>query len=267
MMHPILKRVLSPALDPLLSAALLSRLGDLGAAHRHGSRARKLVALTFDDGPVRGGTEEVLDALAEHGVHATFFCIGANALQHPELIRRAAAAGHVIGAHSMHHSRLATVSPTDTAHIDDCVDALRGVLGRAPALYRPPWGWLTPWEMRRLRQRGLAAIRWDVETADWRLPCPGGETLCAEALPRVYPGSILVFHDGASHAERHEKPQTVAALRRLIPELRAHGYRFVTIPELLSIPAYQLELIGADTRSMANPNTPASASSSPKSGI
>ena len=78
-----LKSLLAPALDPIGNRVLLSRLGDWGMAHWHGPRSRRLVALTFDDGPVLGGTEAVLDVLAEHDVRATFFCIGANVRLHP----------------------------------------------------------------------------------------------------------------------------------------------------------------------------------------
>jgi peptidoglycan/xylan/chitin deacetylase (PgdA/CDA1 family) len=237
--NPTFKRLASPALDPLGYALLMSRAADLGLAHRHGLRTAPRVALTFDDGPVLGGTEVVLDALGELGVPGTFFCIGANALLHPEIIRRADAAGHVIGAHSMHHGRIQAVSLTDTAHIDECLAVLREVLGRTPALYRPPWGWLTPWEALRLRQRGLAIIRWDVETLDSERPCPPGDAMAAWTLPRVRPGTIIVFHDGFTHADRYEKPETVRALRLLVPELKARGYTFVTVPELLGIPAYQ----------------------------
>jgi peptidoglycan/xylan/chitin deacetylase (PgdA/CDA1 family) len=235
----LLRSLLAPALEPIGNRVLMSRLGDWGMAHWHGPRSRRLVALTFDDGPVLGGTGAVLDILAEHGVHATFFCIGANVRQHPELVRRAFAAGHVIGAHSMHHSRLATVTPLGAAHIEDCLRELAHAVGRMPALYRAPWGWMTPWEALRLRRRGLEIIRWDIETPDSLLPCPSGDAICALTLPHVRPGSILVFHDGFTHADRYDKPETVEALRLLIPRLRARGYGFATIPELLGIRAYQ----------------------------
>ncbi|HEX8036788.1 MAG TPA: polysaccharide deacetylase family protein [Ktedonobacterales bacterium] len=234
----MLKQLVSPVLDAVGNAVLMSPLGDLGTAHRHGSRERKIVALTFDDGPVSGGTEDVLDALEQHHAPGTFFFIGANILMHPDIVRRAYQAGHAIGAHSMNHSRLDTVSFGDAEHIDDCVQALQDTLGRRTALYRPPWGWMTPWEARRLHQRGLAIIRWDLETPDWKVPCPPGDAIAAWTLPQVRPGTIIVFHDGMTHAERHEKPETALAVRLLIPALRDQGYDFATIPELLDIPAY-----------------------------
>lgn len=238
MVNPVTKRFVSPILDPIGNALLMSRLGDLGMAHRHGDRMRKVVALTFDDGPVLGGTEGVLDTLGELGVLGTFFCIGANVRMHPQVLRRAYDLGHIIGGHSMNHGRTGAVSLTDYSHIDDCLYEIHEVISRMPALYRSPWGWMTPWELRRLRRRGLEYIRWDIETPDSILPCPSADAMFTWTLPKVKPGSILVFHDGFTHAERYDKPETIGLLRLLIPALRAQGYEFATIPELLDIPAY-----------------------------
>ena len=172
MVNPTFKRIASPMLDPLGYALFTTPLADLGIARRHGSRTNMQVALTFDDGPVLGGTEQAFDTLGEFGVHGTFFCIGANALMHPELVLRGYQEGHVIAAHSMNHARVTAVKPSGAAHIDDCLTTLHGILGITPALYRPPWGWLTPWETLRIRSRGLAVIRWDIESPDSELPCP-----------------------------------------------------------------------------------------------
>lgn len=239
MVHALVKQVLSPVLDPIGNRVLMSPLGDLGMAYRHGSRSRKAVALTFDDGPVHGGTEQVLDVLDECGVRGTFFCIGANAALNPDVLKRADAAGHVIGAHSMDHGRSGALSLTDGAHIDGCLREIRAVIDKTPALYRPPWGWTTPWEAARLRRRGLHIIQFDLETPDSAVPCPPGSEMHAWTLPRVRPGNIIVFHDGKTHAEHHDKPETARALRLLIEALRQQDYEFVTIPDMLSIPAYQ----------------------------
>src|SRR5262245_44715830 len=129
MVNSTFKRIVAPVADPLGYALLMSRAADLGLARRHGPRTEKRVALTFDDGPVPGGTESVYEILSEFGVLGTFFCVGTNTREHPTLIRTGVALGHVIGAHSMYHARMSAVSPTDTAHIDDCLGALRQVLG------------------------------------------------------------------------------------------------------------------------------------------
>lgn len=239
MVNALVKQALSPVLDPLGNWMLMSPLGDLGLAHRHGDRTRRAVALTFDDGPVCGGTEQVLDVLDEYGAPGTFFCIGINVTLNPDIIRRADAAGHIIGAHSMNHGRTGAVSLTDGAHIDDCLRVIRATIGHTPALYRPPWGWMTPWEAMRLRRRGLHIVQFDLETPDSAVPCPPGDSMCSWTLSRVRPGSIVVFHDGMTHAQRHDKPETARALRLLIEALRAQSYKLTTIPELLGIHAYQ----------------------------
>ena len=238
MVNSTFKRIVSPVLDPLGNALLVSRAASIGHSYRHGPRTLMRIALTFDDGPSLGGTEAVLDTLDEFGVLGTFFCVGANTKMHPEVVRRAYSSGHIIGAHSMNHGRTGAVSLTDGSHIDDCLREIRRVTGRTPALYRPPWGWLTPWEMLRLRQRGLEVIQWDIETPDSDVPCPDGAYMAKWALSKAQPGTILVFHDGNPHADRYEKPETVRALRLLIPDLRSNGYEFVTIPHLLDVPAY-----------------------------
>lgn len=235
----MLKELVSPVLDVVGNSVLTTPVGDLGVAHRHGPRDRKAIALTFDDGPVPGGTEDVLHVLDEYNVPGTFFVLGVNVLMHPDIVRRAFRAGHTIGAHSMNHSRIATVSLSDTTHLDACVEAIEGVLGRRTALYRPPWGWMTPWEVHRLRSRGLELIRWDVETPDSLVPCPPGAEMFTWTLPRIRPGSIVVCHDGMVQSEHHEKPETVRLLRMLIPALRDQGYTFVSVPDLLNIHAYQ----------------------------
>lgn len=220
-------------------AILRSRAADLALSRRHGPRDRRVVALTFDDGPVRGGTERVLDELARLGVAATFFCVGVNAERHPELIRRAIAAGHVIAAHSMWHNRLDALSLTGAAHLDRCQAALRDTSGHVPALYRAPWGWLTPWEALRVRRRGLSLIAWDVYSLDANEPPPPAQAMLARTLARVRPGSIVLCHDGYAHADARERPETVALIAALVPALRARGYDLVTVPDLLGIPAYQ----------------------------
>jgi peptidoglycan-N-acetylglucosamine deacetylase len=226
-------------IEHLGSAVLMSRVGDLGQSYRHGSRFSRQVALTFDDGPVAGGTEETLSLLKEYAILGTFFCVGANVAQHPEIVRRIVERGHVVSAHSMYHSRKASLSLTGGSHIEECVQVIRDTLGKTPALYRAPWGWMTPWEVARLRKRGLTPIRWDIEAPDSLEPCPSGEQIASWTLCRVRPGSILVFHDGIPHGHYHSKPQTVEALQVIVPELRSRGYEFVTVPALLNIPAYR----------------------------
>lgn len=211
----------------------------LWGVHLHGDRQKQHIALTFDDGPVAGGTERVLDTLGEFGVPGTFFCLGANTRQHPEIVQRTVREGHVVGNHSMHHSRIDGLSLRNNAHFLESERVLQSVLGHAPRLYRSPWGWSSPWEVYRLRQHGLEPIGWDVYTLDWQNPCPDGDWIGRGVIQATRPGSIVLFHDGFTHALRHEVPETVKALRLVIPTLQKQGYAFVTIPDLLGISVFK----------------------------
>ncbi|RRR77904.1 MAG: polysaccharide deacetylase family protein [Candidatus Viridilinea halotolerans] len=205
----------------------------------HGSREQRTLALTFDDGPSRPCTEQLLAALDELGVKASFFCLGVNVGYHPDLVLQMFQAGHVIGNHSGWHSRKLGLLPWgDLAHIRAGEAAIAQVIGVRPRFYRPPWGWLTPWEARRLTQAGYTIVGWDVYTLDWVIPEVDGATLARDACRDAQPGSIFCFHDAKPWEAVWEKTETTRALRILVPALRAQGYTFVTLAELLQRPAY-----------------------------
>jgi peptidoglycan/xylan/chitin deacetylase (PgdA/CDA1 family) len=207
--------------------------------HNHGPRDVRKIALTFDDGPSKPCTEELLDAMGELDVRGTFFCVGVNCRWHPDVVMRAFQAGHTIANHSFEHSRKAGIRlGDDCRHIDAGADIIGGIIGRRPRLYRPPWGWLTPWEGRRLSQRGYTIVGWDVYTLDWQLPEPDGVKVAEDARRITQPGSILLFHDANAGVQNWNKTETTRAIKHIVPALRAEGYEFVTVPELLHVPAY-----------------------------
>jgi len=225
--------------DEVGNTLLQPPIGGLGRVHVHGPRSRRRIALTFDDGPNAPSTSDVLDVLAAHGVKATFFCVGVNAVRFPRLVERAYTEGHTIGNHSMYHSRKAGLLWKEDAHIDACTQALTDILNVTPRLYRAPWGWVTPWETRRLRARRLDIIGWDVYTYDWQVSPPPGDEIAAGVRRDARPGSIVLFHDGIAGVHTAEKPQTARAVERTISTLRDAKFDFVTIPDLLSIEAYR----------------------------
>jgi len=237
-MPPNLKKLVTSVVDRTGNLLLRPPYGGAKYFRNHGSRETRKVALTFDDGPSKPSTEGVLDTLGDLGVKATFFCVGVNATLHPDLVARAYRENHAIGNHSMDHSRWSGLKFTDDGHIDQASQAISRIIGQTPLLYRPPWGWLTPWEGRRLSGRGYTIVGWDVFTLDWQLPEPDGEGVAESARRTAKSGSILLFHDGLPHAKTWNKKETVRALRKLVPHLRDDGYDIVTIPELLDVPAY-----------------------------
>lgn len=232
------RAVVSKTIDQVGNVLLSPPYGGFGYYYNHGPRTRRAVAFTFDDGPSRPCTEWLLDTLGELGVKATFFCVGLSVQWHPEVVQRAFAEGHVIGNHSMMHSRKAGLMLRGGAHIDEATNAIAQVIGLRPRLYRPPWGWLTPWEGQRLHQRGYAVIGWDIYPDDWKVPEVPAERLVAQIKPLIKPGSIILMHDSVSNQIRWEKTETARAVRLLTPWLRDEGYEIVTIPDLLGLPAY-----------------------------
>jgi peptidoglycan/xylan/chitin deacetylase (PgdA/CDA1 family) len=225
--------------DPLLTRLLAPPFGGRPHYVNHGPRDRAKVALTFDDGPCLGATEAVMDALHELGVPGTFFCVGANVAMNQHLVERLDRQGHTVGSHSQRHSRGAGLSLRDEEHITDAESEIEQVLGRRPALYRPPWGWLTPWEGRRLRRLGYTIVGWDVYTLDWKLPEPDAEMVAASAVADTRPGSIYCFHDAFPLARTWHKTVTVESIRRLVPRVIDLGFEFTTVDEMLGVPAYR----------------------------
>lgn len=225
--------------DPVLTKLLAPPMGGRRHYVNHGDRGRRQVALTFDDGPCRGSTEALLDALGELDAPGTFFCVGANVDMNPQIVERLDREGHVVGSHSQRHERGAGLSWRDTEHILSAERSIAEVLGKRPALYRPPWGWLTPWEGRRLRRLGYTVIGWDVYTLDWQIPEPDPTDVADEAIADTRSGSIYCFHDAFPLVDSWDKAVTVEAVKRLVPTVRAQGYEFVTVDRLLDVPAYR----------------------------
>ncbi|MGI9052507.1 MAG: polysaccharide deacetylase family protein [Ilumatobacteraceae bacterium] len=205
----------------------------------HGDRTERRLALTFDDGPSVPSTPLLLDVLDRLDVRATFFCVGEMVAHHPNVVQRAFDEGHVIGNHSMSHHRRPALTPFDARHVDDADDAIYDAIGVLPALYRPPWGWLTPWAARRAQRRGLHCVGWDVYPDDWMVPETPAEVTAEQVRCGVRNGSIVLMHDGRAVYVDCDKTQTAAAVERFVPRLRDAGFEFVTVPELLGVEAYR----------------------------
>ena len=224
--------------DEVGNVLLQPPIGGFGKVYQHGPRNKRQIALTFDDGPNAPSTADLLDVLGEYNVKATFFCVGVNAQRFPELVKRAYDEGHIIGNHSMYHSRKSGLLFKDDAHISDCNNVLSDIIGVTPRLYRAPWGWLTPWETNRLSSQSFDIIGWDVYTYDWKIPSPSGEEIAEQVLRDVRPGSIVLFHDGIAGVHEASKPTTVKAVALAIKHFKEQGFDFVTIPQLAGIKAY-----------------------------
>ena len=185
------------------------------------------VAITYDDGPVPGSTERLLDILKRKGVHATFFVVGRNANANPQVLRRIRDEGHTIGNHSFSHPDLARQSDgAIAAQLDDTDAALQKQAGLDPHWLRPPYGSHNPRVASAAGARGMALAVWDVDTADWQHRNPA--TTCKRAVDGAREGSIILMHD------IHQP--TVDAAECVIDGLRAKGLNPVGLDEMIKRP-------------------------------
>lgn len=190
--------------------------------------AKKVVALTFDDGPDAIYTPKILEVLHQNKVPATFFVLGSQVDKHPGVMRWINKAGHEIGNHGYHHYDLNKL--TEQEVYDEIKHAERSILkttGILAQYYRPPGGVMTHDVMNAVQSCGYDIIHWSVDPRDWSL-ARTASIIAKSVKTNVSSGDIILFHDGGLNQR-----QTVAALQELITHLRAEGYRFVTISQLL----------------------------------
>jgi peptidoglycan/xylan/chitin deacetylase (PgdA/CDA1 family) len=182
------------------------------------------VALTFDDGP-SAYTSRVLAILRRFGIHGTFFIIGQQVRGNEGLLRRELAAGNAIGNHTFTH---ANVSGGGIRQMLSTQGAIRRATGYTPCLFRAPYGAVSGLLMRQARGLGMNTIQWSVDPRDWSRPGTGA--IYSRIVSATRPGAIILMHDGGG-----PRGETVAALPRVISTLRARGYRFATLPQLLGL--------------------------------
>jgi peptidoglycan/xylan/chitin deacetylase (PgdA/CDA1 family) len=192
------------------------------------------IALTFDDGPCSGYTEQILEILRSHEVIATFFVCGQNVERCPEILRRVQAEGHTIGNHSYSHPFPFFRSRAFFAReIDLTQEAIEKVTGERPKFFRPPFGarWLGLHPV--LKERGLRLVNWSDTGYDWKLDTEG---IVRETLKTLGPGSIILLHDGgrAYPPERVDRSATVKALPAILEGAVKAGFTFVSLEELLA---------------------------------
>src|SRR5262250_3305758 len=185
------------------------------------------IAMTFDDGPSATLTPKLLDLLAAHHIKATFFVIGENVAEHPEIVARAAREGHEIGNHSWSHPNFGKMSDESVRRqLRQTDDAIKSATGQRPTLLRPPYGSITDREKRWIHDEfGYDIILWDVDPLDWKRPGPS--VVRSRILKETRPGSIVLSHD--------IHPGTIEAMPSTFDQLEAKGFKFVTVSELLGM--------------------------------
>jgi len=191
--------------------------------------SRKVVVLTFDDGPHPVFTPAILEILDQYQVKATFFMIGNRMEKYPGLVREVYERGHEIANHTYTHPNDLRTLPMVTlnSELDRTNELIRQTTGKECTLFRPPRGILNNRLVEEISCQGYGIYLWTVSADNRNAPTP--ELMCARVEKNIQPGGIILLHDGRIPS----RIKDVAATRLIIKRLTARGYRFVTLTELI----------------------------------
>lgn len=178
----------------------------------------KTIYLTLDDGPTPGVTDWTLDLLKQFGVKATFFCIGKNVVNHPELFLRISGEGHAVGNHTFTHK-----NGWETDNFSYYKDILKCSEVVESDLYRPPYGRITKRQIKTLNQKRFTIVMWDVLSGDFDEKLSKEQCL-QNVLSHTKPGSIVLFHDSIKAEQRLKY-----SLPKFIEHYLKKGYTFNTL--------------------------------------
>jgi peptidoglycan-N-acetylglucosamine deacetylase len=190
--------------------------------------SKKVVAITFDDGPNPVYTPQVLEIFSKAKGKATFFMIGEQMRNHPEVVKLVTDQGHEIGNHTFTHPKLSQLSIHDCLNeIEETEKLIEKMAGRKPVIFRPPYFDYNQDTVSLLQKKKYPMIgALNLEAQDWEQP--GVEHIVQKSREAVKDGSILIFHDGYG-----DRSQTIEAVQLLVSELTSQGYQLVTVSELL----------------------------------
>ncbi|WP_068498746.1 polysaccharide deacetylase family protein [Paenibacillus kribbensis] len=192
--------------------------------------SRKVIALTFDDGPDEIKTPAILDLLKQYDAKATFFVVGSRVEKLPHIVKREREEGHDVGNHTFHHSSFHRISRNKAlSEMDQGQASIVQATGTETHLFRPPGGSYTDSLVKLSKEKGLKMILWSwhQDTLDWRRP--GVHRIANKVLRNARNGDIVLMHDYV-----YKSTQTVEALKIILPELKKRGFTFVTVSELLA---------------------------------
>lgn len=192
--------------------------------------SKKVVALTFDDGPTVDATDQILTILADQNVKATFFVIGADLERNLDQGKKIVAAGHELGNHSYSHERMILVTPSFVKHEIETTDKLIRDAGyQGEILFRPPYGkklFALPYYLSKTDRK---SITWDVEPESYPEIDENADKIAEHVLSNTRPGSIIILH--VMYPNRRE---SMKAVKTIVEGLKTQGYSFKTMSELLA---------------------------------
>lgn len=195
----------------------------------------KKIAISFDAAWGNEETQTLIDILNRYNVKTTFFVVGAWVDKYPDSVRALTAAGHEVCNHSNTHPHMPKLSAAEMeAQITSCSEKIKAVTGKAPELFRPPYGDYSDDVIRTVSRLGMYPVQWSVDSLDWRDPTP--QQISSRVLSRVKPGSIVLFHNGAKN--------TPAALPTVLQTLQSQGYQIVPVSQLIVRSGYTIDSAG-----------------------
>jgi peptidoglycan/xylan/chitin deacetylase (PgdA/CDA1 family) len=197
----------------------------------HGNTSRREIALTFDDGPHPRDTPQVLDVLAKHEVHATFFLIGQGLEQYSHLVKQIHQSGHQLALHCYRHLPFplqnASTLKAQLARTRNAIASACGIFPESIRDIRPPYGFFTRKTLSLLKEWGYRLTLWDnmplhfIQPASWTIK---------QVLKLIVPGSVIVLHDGHGHGKKIAHIVDV-----IVPQLKMRGFEFVTIEQMQNL--------------------------------
>lgn len=197
-----------------------------------GSTTSKAVALTFDDGSDGTNINKILDILSANNVKATFFLTGSGAKKHPSWINNISAKGHQLGNHSYSHPDFTKLTAAKMkSELAATETTIKGLTGKSTKpIFRAPFGASNAAVLKAVGDAGYThTIQWNIDTVDWK--GVSSTQITNKVMNNIVPGSIILMHTGAGASG------TPGALPGMISKLKAQGYKFVTVSELLKLPS------------------------------
>ncbi|CAM3667087.1 hypothetical protein GCM10009865_03570 [Aeromicrobium ponti] len=195
-----------------------------------GSHSKKVIALTFDDGPEDVYTPQILNILKAKNVKATFFVMGQQVRAYPHLLKQIHSEGHALGNHTWYHPDVRTLTDAQlTQTVQSTTDEIEKITGVKVDLFRPPYGAIHDSQIETLNKLGYRSISWTIDSYDWS--GASANEILSRVKPRAVSGGIVLLHN---FKDGRKLDGMIEALPEMIDYLRSQGYEFVTIPELLA---------------------------------
>ena len=196
---------------------------------------KKVCSVSFDAAWGNEQTDGLLDILEENNVKSTFFLVGDWVKKYPDSVKKIMKKGHDVGNHSSTHPHMTQLDNAGLLkELEDCSSEIKKLTGKAPTLFRPPYGDYNNNVVNAVKQMNMYCVQWNIDSLDWKDPSP--EQIVENCVSRLEPGSIILLHNGAAN--------TPEALPMLLKAIKEEGYKIVPISKLLPKGDYTTDVQG-----------------------